>query len=267
MRLDKYLFDNNYFDSRRKAQDAIKDGLVSINGKVITKSSFDYTEGNITIKESEISFVSRGGFKLLQAIEKFNLDFNDKVILDIGASTGGFTDCSLKHGAKQIYATDVGTSQLVTSLKEDPRVKSIENLNFREAKPFNFDEKTFDYVVIDVSFISLEHIFGNLDLFVNDKSFVVALIKPQFELGDISIQNKGIISRKEDHLLAINLVETRANKYGFYLNKLTFSPIVGEKKGNIEFIGLFSKKNLGKLEKSVYFKVVEEAHKVLKGGR
>ena len=228
---------------------------------------FDYIEGNITIKESTIVFVSRGGFKLLQAIEKFKLDFKDKVIIDIGASTGGFTDCSLKHGAKQVYATDVGTSQLVSSLKADPRVKSIENLNFREAKLSNFDDKTFDFAVIDVSFISLEHIFGNLDSFVNENSYVVALIKPQFELGDISIQNKGIISRKEDHLLAINLVETRANKYGFYLNKLTFSPIVGEKKGNIEFIGLFSKRNLGKLDKNVYFNVVEEAHKVLKGGR
>ena len=267
MRLDKYLFDNNYFDSRRKAQDAIKEGLVAINGKIITKASFDYIDGDITVKSSEISFVSRGGFKLLQAIEKFNLDFNDKVILDIGASTGGFTDCSLKHGAKLVYATDVGTSQLVSSLKEDSRVKSIENLNFREAKPSNFDEKVFDFAVIDVSFISLEHIFGNLNSFVNNNSYVVALIKPQFELGDISIQNKGIITKKEDHLLAINLVESRANKFGFYLNKLTFSPIVGEKKGNIEFIGLFSKNNLGKLEKNVYFNVVDEAHRVLKGGR
>ena len=267
MRLDKYLFDNKYFDSRRKAQDAIKEGLVSINGKTITKSSYEYESGDIEIKENDIVFVSRGGFKLLQAINKFNLDFNDKHILDIGASTGGFTDCSLKHGAKCVFATDVGTSQLVSSLKNDSRVISKENLNFRDAKPEDFDNKIFDFVVIDVSFISLEHIFGNLNRFIDENSLIVALIKPQFELGDISIKNKGIITQKEDHLLAISLVEKRANKNGLYLQKLTYSPIVGEKKGNIEYIGLFSKNNLGKIDEKVYFNTVEESHKVLKGGR
>lgn len=267
MRLDKYLFEQNYFDSRRKAQDAIKDGLVSINGKVITKSSFDYLEGDIKIQKADIDFVSRGGFKLLQAINHFELDFANKVVLDIGASTGGFTDCSLKHGAKMVYATDVGTSQLISTLKDDIRVKSIENLNFRDAKRENFDNNVFDFVVIDVSFISLEHIFANLSSFVDKDSLIVALIKPQFELGDISIKNKGIITKKEDHLLAIDSVEYKALKHGFYLNKLTFSPIVGEKKGNIEFIGLFSLNNLGKLDKKVYFNIVNTAHDVLKGGR
>lgn len=267
MRLDKYLFENNYFDSRRKAQDAIKEGLVSINGKIVTKSSFDYIEGDIKIKSNDISFVSRGGFKLLQAINHFDLDFNDKLVLDIGASTGGFTDCSLKHGAKTVYATDVGTSQLNSLLRNDSRVKSIENLNFREALPKDFDNNIFDYIVIDVSFISLEHIFANLMPFVNKNTLIVALIKPQFELGDISIKNKGIISKKEDHLLSINLVENKANKYGFYLNKLTFSPIVGEKKGNIEYIGLFSLNDLGKLNKNVYINIVDVSHKLLKGGR
>lgn len=267
MRLDKYLFEQNYFDSRRRAQDAIKDGLVSVNGKVITKSSFDYIEGDIKIQKTEINFVSRGGFKLLQAINHFNLDFTNKTVLDIGASTGGFTDCSLKHGAKMVYATDVGTSQLISTLKEDSRVKSIENLNFREANKEHFDNKIFDFVVIDVSFISLEHIFANLSKFIDQNSLVVALIKPQFELGDISIKNKGIITKKEDHLLAIESVENKALKNGFYLNQLTFSPIVGEKKGNIEFIGLFSLNNLGKLDKKVYFNIVSTAHNVLKGGR
>lgn len=267
MRLDKYLFENKYFDSRRKAQDAIKDGLVSINGKIITKSSFEYESGIIDIKQNDIEFVSRGGFKLLQAINKFNLDFKDKIVLDIGASTGGFTDCSLKHGARCVYATDVGTSQLVSSLKSDSRVVSIENLNFRDAKIEDFNKNIFDFVVIDVSFISLEHIFANLDKFVDENSLIVALIKPQFELGDISIKNKGIISRKEDHLLAITLVENKAYNHGFYMQKLTYSPIVGEKKGNIEYIGLFSKKDLGQLNKKVYFNTVEESHNVLKGGR
>jgi len=267
MRLDKYLFDNRYFDSRRKAQDAIKDGLVKINGKVITKSSFDYLDGKIEIDERDILFVSRGGFKLLQAIQKFNLDFNEKIVLDIGASTGGFTDCSLKHGAKCVYATDVGTSQLISSLKNDSRVKSIENLNFREATPAHFDNLIFDFVVIDVSFISLDYIFANLSRFINENTQIVALIKPQFELGNISIQNKGIISKAEDHLLAIKTVEKHANKYNLYLNKLTFSPIVGEKKGNIEFIGLFSVQKLGNITENVYFKVVKDAHNLLKGGR
>lgn len=267
MRLDLYLFENNYFDSRRKAQDAVKEGYVSVDGKVITKCSFDYLNGEIKIKNRDIEFVSRGGYKLLQGITHFDLDFKDKLVLDIGASTGGFTDCSLRHGAKHVYATDVGTLQLATSLKEDSRVTSIENLNFRNAVPSDFDNYIFDFVVIDVSFISLEHIFSNLDNFIDSNSNIVALIKPQFELGDISIANKGVITKIEDHLLAIEKVVERANKYNLYLNKLTFSPIMGEKKKNIEFIGLFSKNNIGVFEKSTIYNIVRNAHKVLKGGK
>lgn len=267
MRLDKYLFENRYFDSRRKAQDAITDGLVKVNGKVILKCSFDFIDGEIIITEREIDYVSRGGYKLNQAINNFKLNLKDTLVLDIGASTGGFTDCCLRNGARHVFALDVGTLQLSPKLRNDPRVTSIENMNFKDAKSSDLNDNIFDFIVIDVSFISLEHIFANLKLFTDNETKIVALIKPQFELGDISIANKGIISKKEDHLLAIKLVEKRANKYGFYLEKLTFSPIVGEKKGNIEFIGLFSSKNLGNSECLEYTNIVNIAHDVLKGGR
>lgn len=267
MRLDKFLIENNYFDSRRKAQDAIADGLVKVNGKIITKSSFDYASGLIEIEERNLNFVSRGGFKLKQAIDHFSLNFKGKLVLDIGASTGGFTDCSLQNGAKHVYALDVGTLQLSDKLKNDSRVTSIENMNFKNALPKDLDNNIFDFIVIDVSFISLEHIFANLKAFSNENTIIIALIKPQFELGDISIVNKGVINKTIDHLLSIKLVEERANKSNLFLNKLTFSPIVGEKKGNIEFIGLFSYQNLGKLSDLEYTNIVEKAHKVLKGGR
>ena len=132
MRLDKYLVDNGYFDSRTKAQNEIKEGNVLIDGKAVLKPNFEYNGGDIVIS-NQMPYVSRGGYKLKGAIDMFNLDFNGKVVLDIGASTGGFTDCALQHGAKKVYSVDVGSDQLHHTLKDNPQVISMENTNILDA--------------------------------------------------------------------------------------------------------------------------------------
>ena len=141
MRLDLYLVENNYFESRNKAKNEIENGNVMVDGKVITKSSFDVTDGmKVFISGNVCPFVSRGGYKLSEAINKFRLDFNNKVILDIGSSTGGFTDCALQNGAKLVYSLDVGTSQLHESLRNNDKVVVMENTNLLDYNP----DITFD---------------------------------------------------------------------------------------------------------------------------
>ena len=138
MRLDNYLLNKNYFQTRNKAQQAIKSNRIKVNDKVITKNGYDVSElDKIEITPVEYEFVSRGGYKLLKAIKEFNLDFNNKVVIDLGASTGGFTDCSLKFNAQKVYAIDVGTDQLDKSLKENHKVISIENLNIKDIDSSN----------------------------------------------------------------------------------------------------------------------------------
>ncbi len=179
MRIDQYLVINKYFTSRTKAKEEIKNGHVYVNDKQILSPNYDYTNGIIKII-NQMPYVSRGGLKLEKAINYFNLDFNDKVILDIGASTGGFTDCALKHGARKVYAVDVGTSQLDEGLKNNPKVVSQENTNILDAK---INEKV-DILVMDVSFVSIKHLLDALLRFLDDDNYLVCLIKPQFEVGN-----------------------------------------------------------------------------------
>lgn len=263
MRLDQLLFQKGYFESRQKARYAIQNGLVKVNGKTITKVSLDCSPDNlIEVIKGENEYVSRGGQKLLKAIETFEIALTEKVILDVGASTGGFTDCALQHGAKLVYAIDVGSNQLVSKLLQDSRVISKENMNFRYAKSSDLDNMVFDYILIDVSFISLKFIFANLESFCKENTQIVALIKPQFELYEESVEHKGIISKPSDHCKAIEKVIEYANDNGYVMNKLTYSPIVGEKKENIEFLGLFSKR---KTESINLEEIVKQAHDHLKG--
>ncbi len=242
-RLDVYLYTKDSSKSRTYYQDLIKNGKVSVNNKTITKASFMvYDKDKVSIVKENEEYVSRGGLKLKEAIYKFNLDFKDKVVLDIGASTGGFSDCSLKHGAKKVYAVDVGTSQLVESLKNDPRVVNKEQLNFRYASKKDLDEMVFDIVTIDVSFISLKHIFDNLKQFIKEDSLVVALIKPQFEAGLDYVGKNGKVNSYKGQEKAINNAIKEANEVGLNLINLTNSPISGKKSGNDEYLGLFSLK-------------------------
>ena len=191
MRIDKYLFVNNYFNSRQKAQDALSEGIVFINGSVV-KKDYLFKEGDIIEVKETKDFVARSGFKLEQALQYFQITLTDKVVLDIGASTGGFSECALNNGAKLVYAVDVGQAQLVEKLKNDCRVINMEKTNARNLTKANFDYD-IDFICMDVSFISIELLLPIVyDLLVYGGSAVI-LIKPQFEVGKTHLNKQGIV--------------------------------------------------------------------------
>ena len=237
-RLDKYLVSNNFVATRTKSKELIKSNNVKVNDKIVTKASYivkDHDNVEI-IDNSSIKYVSRAGLKLEGAIDSFNLDLKDKSIMDIGSSIGGFTDCSLRHGAKKVVAIDVGTDLLADSLRDDERVELYEQLNFKNA-PSNLFEN-IDIIVSDVSFISLKHIIDRISL--EDEDFeLVFLIKPQFECGkEIADKFKGIINDEEVHKDVILDIITYFKQYGYNIIDLDVSKIQG-KSGNIEYLAHF----------------------------
>ena len=245
MRLDLYLFTFGYLKSRQKAKDLIENNNVKIDGKLVSKPSFDVNEEiEHTIEISDnCPYVSRGGLKLEGILSCAEIDVANKICLDIGASTGGFTDCLLKKGAKLVYAVDSGSNQLDISLKNDNRVISIENFN---ARNINNDliSDTIDIITIDVSFISQTLIMEKaLDLLTNSGVYI-SLIKPQFEVGKSNIGKGGIVKDKSAKELAINRVVDFALSKGFICNTIIKSPILGGD-GNTEFLAVFSKNGKG----------------------
>ena len=254
-RLDVFLVNNGYYQSREKASQAIKKGIVEVDGKIILKPSTPTKEeSEIKILEVMLPYVSWGGMKLERAINYFNLDFTDKVVLDIGASTGGFTDCALQHGAKMVYAVDVGTNQLDQKLRYDLRVHSYENTNICD---FN-EPVRFDYLVMDVSFVSITKIIPSLLKFLNEDNALVCLFKPQFEVGKIKIKN-GVIKDPKIHKNVVVMLINFISELGLYVNDLTFSTQKG-KTGNIEYLALISKNN--NVKKYNIDKIIEESHKM-----
>lgn len=235
MRLDVFLAQNNYYSSREKASDAIKKGIVLVDGKIILKPSFDITDEKIAITEELLPYVSWGGMKLKRAIDYFQLDFKDKVILDIGSSTGGFTDCALQHGARLVYAVDVGSNQLADKLRFDLKVKVYEQTNITD---FMVDER-FDYLVMDVSFVSITKIIPTLLRYLDDNNYLVCLFKPQFEVGKIKMKN-GVIKDPKVHKEVVNMLINFIHSIGLFVNDLTYSTQKG-KMGNIEYLALVSK--------------------------
>ena len=237
-RLDKYLVSNNFVATRTKSKELIKSNNVKVNDKIVTKASYivkDHDKVEI-IDNSSIKYVSRAGLKLEGAIDSFNLDLKDKSIMDIGSSTGGFTDCSLRHGAKRVVAIDVGTDLMADSLRDDERVELYEQLNFKNA-PINLFEN-IDIIVSDVSFISLKHIIDRISLEEGDFELVF-LIKPQFECGkEIADKFKGIINDEEVHKDVILDIITYFKQYGYNIIDLDVSKIQG-KSGNIEYLAHF----------------------------
>ena len=233
MRLDQYLVEKGFFESRNKAKTAIDEGHISINDKIISKSSYTVLDTDtVKIVGDICPYVSRGGYKLLAAIKSFYLDFNDKTIVDIGASTGGFTDCALQNGAKKVYSIDVGTDQLAEKLKNDPRVISLEQTNIQDI-PF-FPEK-IDYFVMDVSFVSIEYLMKDIHKFITNDNKLICLIKPQFEVGKVHMKN-GIVKERTVHINIIKDLE----QYGLGISKLIPSPILGGS-GNKEFLCLIER--------------------------
>ena len=239
-RLDKYLVNNNFALTRTKSKELIKSNNVKVNDKIVTKASY-IVKGHDKVEiidDSSLKYVSRAGLKLEGAIDSFNLDLNDKSIMDIGSSTGGFTDCSLQHGAKRVVAIDVGTDLMADVLRSDERVDLYEQLNFKNAPSSLFEG--IDIIVSDVSFISLKHIIDRISLEKQDFELVF-LIKPQFECGkELAKKYKGIISDKEVHKDVILDIISYFKGYDYNIINLVVSKIQG-KSGNIEYLAHFKR--------------------------
>lgn len=228
-RLDSFLFEEGYYPSREKAKEAVLSSRVKVDGKIITKPSYQLEE-RAKIEALPFEFVSRGGFKLQKALEEFGVSLKDRVVADIGASTGGFTDVCLKNGAKKVYAIDTGTNQLAESLKSDKRVVSYENTNYLTFDKSNFSDA--DIAVIDVSFVSLTKFAEKL---ANDFTEIVALIKPQFECGkEYAKKHKGIVKDEKMHEKILKDITFTFEKY-FKIDSIISSPILGGD-GNKEFL-------------------------------
>lgn len=240
IRLDQYVFEQGYAPSKSRAQALIMSGIVFVNNQKADKAGTMIKETDIVeVRGKDLKYVSRGGLKLEKAIETYNLDLKDKICMDIGASTGGFTDCMLQNGAQKVYAVDVGYGQLAWKLRSDERVKNMEKTNIRNVTAEMLDEP-INFFSVDVSFISLKHIFPVAYAISTDDVIGACLVKPQFEAGKEKVGKKGVVRDSAVHKEVIEKVIGFANENGFYVHKLTFSPIKGPE-GNIEFLIIISK--------------------------
>lgn len=239
-RLDKYLTDLGYFETKSKAAAAILAGHVKINDEYITKAGFQINpakEYEIVVKS--MPYVSRGGFKLKKALDTFPVQIEDRICLDAGASTGGFTDCLLQNGAKFVYAADVGYGQLDWKIRSDARVKPIERTNLKNCAFTDIyaeNEPIADLLVSDMSFISLTKVLPNLKTLLNPNFHeMILLIKPQFEAGKEKVEKGGVVRDKKVHQEVIQNVINCAKDLGYKVNDLTYSAIKGPS-GNIEYL-------------------------------
>lgn len=261
-RIDLLLVEQGFFDSREKAKRAIMAGIVHNDHEIIDKPGTKVpVDMELFVKGSVMPYVSRGGLKLEKALKYFDITMTDRVMVDIGSSTGGFTDCALQNKAKRVYAVDVGTNQLVWKLRNDPRVVVKEKTNFRHATTDLFEYELPNIATIDVSFISLKLIFEPLKDILNDGDDIVALIKPQFEAGREDVGKKGIVKDAKIHQRVIENVISYANECQFSIQNLTYSPITGGE-GNIEFLAHFKVGGTNSLLQVE--QVVQEAHDCFK---
>lgn len=243
-RLDTYLVNLGYFETKSKAAAAILAGDVKINGEVLTKAgSAINIEKKYDIEVKTMPYVSRGGFKLEKAINSFDVSVKDRICLDAGASTGGFTDCLLQNGAKFVYAVDVGYGQFAWKLRTDKRVKVIEKTNLKiclKEDIYSLEEVLADLLVMDVSFISIEKVLPNLKkLLRNDFHEMICLIKPQFEAGKEQVDKGGVVKDRNVHIDVIERVLLFIKTQGYIIKDLTYSSIKGPS-GNIEYLVYFS---------------------------
>ncbi|GFG46955.1 UNVERIFIED_CONTAM: TlyA family RNA methyltransferase [Streptococcus canis] len=263
-RVDVLAYKQGLFETREQAKRGVMAGLVVsvINGQRYDKPGEKIDKSTeLKLKGEKLKYVSRGGLKLEKGLRVFDLSVADQIGIDIGASTGGFTDVMLQDGAKLVYAVDVGTNQLVWKLRQDPRVRSMEQYNFRYAQPEDFSEGQPVFASIDVSFISLRLILPALHNVLSDQGHVVALIKPQFEAGREQIGKKGIVKDKAIHEKVIQKVVDFALDYGFTVKGLDFSPIQGGH-GNIEFLAYLVKSQTPEgLAPQIIQEVITKAHK------
>lgn len=259
-RIDVILVDRKFFSSREQAQRAIMAGEILVEDKRITKPGTKISsDANIRYTGKGIPYVSRGGLKLEKAIKSFTIDFTDKLVLDIGASTGGFTDCALKNKAKKVYAVDVGYGQLAWKLRNDHRVVVMERTNARNLKKEIFEE-LFDIAIMDVSFISVTKILPVLKDLIKPDGKVITLIKPQFEAGKEKVGKNGVVKDPTTHQEVLVNVINKASEIGFKPVGLDFSPIRGSE-GNIEYLLHLQLQGEVKFNNEHIKKVVEDSHK------
>ncbi len=270
-RLDSLLVQRQLVESRERAKRLIMAGLVYSGVERLDKPGMKVsTEITLSVKET-LKYVSRGGYKLEKALEIFDTTIKQKIVVDIGSSTGGFTDCALQHGAAFIYAIDVGTNQLAWKLRNDNRVSVHEKTNFRYISDSLFVKGLPNFAVIDVSFISLRHILPTLKNVLQHDSHIIVLIKPQFEARKEQVGKKGIIKDKQVHCDVLDNFMHFVKDLGFTLKNITHSPITGAT-GNIEFLGHFTYHKVNgpeSITSSITIKeIVDIAHKELasKGG-
>ena len=239
-RLDVLLVNKGLATSREKAKAIIISGIVFVDGQREDKagSTFD-DKVNIEVKGATLKYVSRGGLKLEKAMQHFDVTLEGKVCMDVGSSTGGFTDCMLQNGAVKVYAVDVGHGQLDWKLRNDERVVCMEKTNIRYVTPDQIEEKV-EFASIDVSFISLTKVLGPVKELLTDRGEIVCLIKPQFEAGREKVGKKGVVRDRKVHEEVIHMVMEFASSIGFVLCNLEFSPIKGPE-GNIEYLLHLSK--------------------------
>ncbi len=271
-RLDVLLVNRNLAESREKAKAIIMSGSVFVDGQREDKAGSTFPEEvRIEVKGNPLKYVSRGGLKLEKAMDQYGISLMGKVCMDIGASTGGFTDCMLQNGAVLIYAVDVGTNQLAWKLRQDERVISMEKTNIRYLLPADIRDP-IAFASIDVSFISLIKILLPVRELLAEEGEVVCLIKPQFEAGRDKVGKKGVVRDGKVHLEVIKNVAVYAHSIGFDLIDLSYSPIKGPE-GNIEYLLYMRKLPLNRSEEEEsagrlippekIYAVVEQAHKLL----
>ena len=276
MRLDVLLVNRGLAESREKAKAVIMEGKVFVKGQREDKAGSMFDEAApIEIHGQKLRYVSRGGLKLEKAMEQFDLKLEGKICMDVGSSTGGFTDCMLQNGAAKVYAVDVGTNQLDWKLRSDPRVVCMEKTNIRYLLPEQIEEPPA-FASIDVAFISLTKVLRPVRELLTADGQVVALIKPQFEAGREKVGKKGVVREKSTHLEVIRQVLAYAWSIGFDILALEFSPIKGPE-GNIEYLAWLQKTERKELEEIPAWEevraalpegmdpeqIVEEAHKEL----
>lgn len=263
IRLDCAVFERGFAESREKAKAFIMAGVVYVNNEKVDKAgTMIKLTDNIEVRSNPLKYVSRGGLKLEKAMQSFSLSLNDMICADIGASTGGFTDCMLQNGAKKVYSIDVGYGQLAWKLRNDERVVNLERTNFRHVTENEIPDK-LDFASIDVSFISLKLILPVLKNLLVENGRAVCLIKPQFEAGKERVGKKGVVRDKAVHIDVVKELTDFMVSIGFAVLGLDFSPIKGPE-GNIEYLAYIQLSDNAVIGENISpVEVVEESHRVL----
>lgn len=262
-RLDVLLTERGLCESRQKAQAAIMAGLVTVNGMKVTKAGAAIADEDVLeVKGPAIPYVSRGGLKLEKAMKLWNIDLSGKVCADIGASTGGFSDCMLQCGAGKVYAVDTGYGKLDWKIRTDPRVIALERTNARYLTHEQVPDE-LDFASVDVSFISLRLILPALRGVLKDGGEVICLVKPQFEAGRENVGKKGVVRDPAVHLQVLEQFLIHARENGFSVKDITFSPIKGPE-GNIEYLGYITTRDTP-LQEFALKELVRESHQALEG--